>query len=120
MTENKSNNEVKKLVLPSKPQVIENYKWQEKDEFIVLSIDSFEKRINSYNEMKHIIRARLVNPNNNKELGPELYEFQSNSETVKKEFNDYFGEWNENMNGTRVAAMMSSSTTIGLYLVRYD
>lgn len=109
-----------KLELPPMPIVIEKWNWKDKDEYIVMAVDTFTNELNNYGEMKHKITGHLVNKNNNKLMGPELFYWESNSPSVRKEFESYFKDWHDRMVGTRLALMMSSSTQLGLYCVRYD
>ncbi len=117
--EKNNENKSKKLELPPMPQVIEKWNWKAKDEYIIIAVETFTNELNNYGEMKHKITGRLVNHNNNKVMGPELFYWESNSPSVRKEFETYFKDWHDNMEGTRLALMMSSSTQLGLYCVRY-
>lgn len=119
-TKNESKPEVPSWTAPKIEAIPVKWKWAEigLDKFMMFAIITFVKANNSFGEMKHMITAHQVNPNNDKVMGEEQYLFESNSPTTKAIYNDYFKDWNDKMEGTRVWMHMSSNQQVGLYIVR--
>ena len=119
-TESKSKPNVPKWTAPRIEAIPEKWSWNEigKDNFILIAIISFVKGLNGHGEEKHIITAHQVNPNNDKVMSEKQYFFESNSQTVTKEYQNYFKDWNKNMEGQRAWVHMSSNQQVGLYFVR--
>ena len=105
---------------PKIEAIPEKFKWDDigKDNFIMLAIISFVKGLNSFGEEKHIITAWQVNPNNDKIMSEKQYLFESNSQTVKKMYQDRYSDWSDKMMSERLWAMQSSSQNVGLYIVK--
>ena len=130
MTDNKQNQEtpgkkkpeVQVWTAPKIESIPVKFKWSEigLDTFILAGIISFVEGINSFGESKHIITAWQVNPNNDKVMGEEQFIFESNSPSTKKLYQEYFKDWNKNMEGTRVWMHMTSNQQVGLYIVRAE
>lgn len=119
-SEPSSKPEVPKWTAPRIEAIPEKWSWKEigTDNFILIALVSFVKAINSHGEMKHIITAWQVNPNSDKVMSEKQYIFESNSQTVTKEFENRYKDWNKNMEGERVWIHMSSNQQVGLYFVR--
>jgi len=121
-TKNKSSKkpDVPVWTAPKIEAIPEKFKWDDvgKDNFIMLSLVSFDKGLNSFGEEKHIITAWQVNPHNDKIMSEKQYLFESNSQTVKKMYLDRFIDWNENMVSERLWAMQSTNQQVGLYIAK--
>lgn len=118
----KSKPEVPTWTAPRIEAIPEKWSWKEigKDSFIMIALISFVKELNSHGEMKHIITAYQVNPNNDKVMSEKQYFFESNSKTVIQAFENRYKDWHEKMEGERVWMHMSSNQQVGLYFVKAE
>jgi hypothetical protein len=118
----KSEPEVPTWTAPRIEAIPEKWSWKEigKDSFIMIALISFVKELNSHGEMKHIITAWQVNPNNDKVMSEKQYYFESNSKTVTQAFENRYKDWHKKMEGERIWVHMSSNQQVGLYFVKAE
>lgn len=126
MTDNKKNQnkkpDVPKWTAPKIEEIPRKWDWKDTglDTFVLFAIATFTKGLNAFGEEKHFITAWQVNPTSDKVMSEQQYIFESNSKTVKFQFENYFKDWQSGMEGTRMWMHMSSNQTEGLYIVKAE